>query len=168
MNEDSLRLVQRYRSQGVLVDTNILLLFIVGTFDRSLIARFKRTHQYTEQNFDLLVAFLTRFDRVVTTPNILSEVNSLSGQIGEPAKTRFFDHFSQKIRRIEAIKEEYVVSAEAAKIKHFSRLGLTDSGIAILVRGKYLVLTDDLPLYDHLVRGGIDAINFRHLSFFVK
>ena len=160
MNDHVATLVQRYRSRGVLVDTNILLLFFVGSFDRNLISRFKRTERYTPGDFDLLIRLLTRFDRMVTTPNILSEVNGLSAQLGEPAKTAYFQHFSETIG---LIAETYVVSAEAAKLDHFPKLGLTDSGIVQLVKGKYLVLTDDFPLSGFLADAGIDALNFNHL-----
>ena len=47
MNAHVSGLMQRYRSRGILVDTNILLLHFVGSFDPSLIARFKRTERFT-------------------------------------------------------------------------------------------------------------------------
>ena len=45
------------------------------------------------------------------------------------------------------------------------RSGLAElgSGIAELVKGNYLVLTDDLSLFGYLQNRGIDAINFNHL-----
>lgn len=161
MNEHVFRLMLQYRSRGVLVDTNILLLFFVGSFDRLLIAKFKRTgNRFSIDDFDLLNNLLARFDRVVTTPNILSEVNGLSNQIGEPTRTRYFSEFARKIPLLD---EQYVASAQAAQVEAFSKLGLTDSGILHVVRGHYLVLTDDLTLYGFLEKAGIDALNFNHL-----
>ena len=81
MNEYVTGLFQRYRSRGVLVDTNILLLFFVGSFERTLITRFKRTNQYRAEDYDLLCHFLSHFDRMATTPHVLSEVNSLSHRL---------------------------------------------------------------------------------------
>ena len=160
MSKHAISLLQRYRSRGILVDTNILLLHFVGSFDRSLISRFKRTQSYTVEDYDLLTEFLSHFDRTVTTPNILSEVNSLSGQMGEPARTGYFGHFAT---RIDILAEEYVVSAEVARIEHFPRIGLTDSGIMHLAKGCYLVLTDDFALCGFLQKEGIDVLNFNHL-----
>jgi rRNA-processing protein FCF1 len=161
--EYALQLMQRYRSHGILVDTNILLLHFVGSFDRSLITRFKRTERFTVEDFDLLEHILARFDRVVTTPNVLSEVNSLSNQLAEPARKGYFEDFA---RRIVPLHEEYVISAEAARRDCFPRLGLTDSGILHLVKDKYLVLTDDFRLHGTLEKHGVDAINFNHLRRF--
>ena len=45
----------------------------------------------------------------------------------------------------------------------FSRFGLTDCGIILLAKNKYLVLTDDLKLHLYLKALGIDTINFNNL-----
>ena len=158
-------LVQRYRSRGVLVDTNILLLFFVGAFDRTQIGR-KRTNQYSHEDYDLLTQFLGQFKRMVTTPNILSEVNSFLGQMGGPARTKCFTDFGGRISLLTEknfLTEEYVASAQAVRLEHFPTIGLTDSTILYLVKGKYLVLTDDLTLHSFLEHEGIDSLNFNHL-----
>jgi hypothetical protein len=157
------RVVERYRLRGVLLDTNILLLYLVGSFDQKRIARFKRTLAYSAEDYGLLLALLMRFRRIVTTPHILSEVNSLAGQFGEPARAGLFELFARIIGDL--LAEEYVASAAAAGIAQFPRLGLTDSGILCLVKDKYLVLTDDLKLCGHLEKAGIDVLNFNHLRF---
>ncbi len=79
MSDHVLQLVERYRSRGVLVDSNVLLLYFVGAYQRQLVPRFKRTAQFTVEDYDLLVHFLSNFRRIVTTPNILTEVNGLLG-----------------------------------------------------------------------------------------
>ncbi len=76
-------LVTKYRRQGILVDTNLLLLFCVGAHDPNQIEKFKRTRTYIKDDFELLAHFLAAFDKVITTPNILTEVNSLSNQLSE-------------------------------------------------------------------------------------
>ena len=155
-------LIQRYSSRGVLVDTNILLLLFVGSFDRELIPRFKRTSQFASTDYDVLRRLLSRFKTVVTCPNVLSEVNSLSGQLGEPARTGYFEEFA---RKIDTLDEEYVANSTAAQVAAFPRLGLTDSAIVCLAKGKYLVLTDDFKLFGFLEQNRVDAINFTHVRF---
>jgi len=162
MSDQVKRLVDAYRSRGVLVDTNVLLLLFVGSFDRRLIASFKRTKTFTGDDYDLLIRFLACFRRIVTTPNILSEVNSLSGQIGEPRRTEYFLDFA---RRIPFLDEYYLTSSGIAALGFFPRLGLTDSGILQLAKENYLVLTDDLKLRHYLASANIDSINFEHLRF---
>jgi rRNA-processing protein FCF1 len=156
-------LLQRYHARGVLVDTNILLLFFVGHYDISKIGTFKRTLRYSAVDFKLLAALVSRFKRMVTTPNILTEVSNLSAQLGEPDRSRYFASFAT---RIGILFEEYVPSVQICAGEQFAKLGLTDTGIACLVKDKYLVLTDDLRLYQFLERMGIDTINFAHLRVF--
>lgn len=149
------------RACDVLVDTNILLLYFVGSFDRNRIPDFKRTKQFAVEDFDCLRKFLSRYRNVVTMPHILSEVNSLSGQLGEPARTKFFAEFATRIRTLD---EQYVPSSDASEEVSFPKLGLTDSAILHLAgKGGYRVLTDDFTLYGFLTKAGVDVVNFNHL-----
>jgi len=156
-------LIRRYSSRGVLVDTNILLLLVVGSLDRQRIPGFKRTSQFTVEDYDVLVRVLTGFKKIITTPCILCEVSNLSAQIKAPVKTELFRRLAATIA---VLDEQYVRSDTAAGHSSFSRLGLTDAGILYLSRGNYLVLTADLDLYLSLQKEGIDAVNFRHLRPF--
>ena len=103
MNAHVRSLVPRYKSRGLLIDTNILLLFFVGLYDRSWVERFKRTRRYTAQDFDLLMEIVLRFDRIITTPHILSEVSNLSGQWAEPERGKYFEHFAQRITNLSEV-----------------------------------------------------------------
>ena len=154
------QLAQRYKQAGIVVDTNILLLYFIGALDRDLIPKFKRTRQFTVEDHVILIRILDFFDKVVTTPNILTEVSNLSGQLGEPVRSEYFRKFSSDIT---LLGEEYVASQDVAQMPEFVRFGLTDTGVIHLTRGKYLVLTDDLPLSLHLQSTGVDVINFNHI-----
>ena len=160
MTDPNLVLIEKYASRGVLVDTNILLLFVVGAFDRELIPRFKRTSHFAPEDYDLLARLLRVFHRTITTPNVLTEVSNLTAQLGEPAKTGCMRLLAQGIALLD---EHYVASAEAAPTALFPRLGLTDAGILLLAGGESLVLTDDLELFVALAKAGVDAINFNHV-----
>jgi len=61
------------------------------------------------------------------------------------------------------LEEQYASSAKISSSAHFSKFGLTDSGIVDTVKGNYLVLTSDLELFGYLQNLGIDAINFNHI-----
>lgn len=153
-------LLQKYFQKGILVDTNILLLLFVGELGRERISNFGRTDQFTPQDYDLLVELLKRFEVIATTPNILTEVNSLLNKLGEPARKVF----SKGLVRLE---ETYIPSREIASLNWpFLRYGLTDCGIADIAQSRYLVLTDDLKLASYLHQKGIDTINFNNLRSF--
>jgi len=105
----------------------------------------------------------------VTTPNILTEVNSLANQLGEPERSRCLTIFSRVISGLDGIdilKEFYIESKTVATNQGFTKFGLTDCGIVDLVRNKYLVLTDDLKLAAYLQREGIDTVNFNNLRIY--
>ena len=154
------RLLVAYRSKGVLVDTNLLLLYFAGLWDPTSISTFKRTASFSTLDFQLLAQVLSLFKRIITTPNILTEVNSLSNQLPERVKDTYYRVFS---RMVTILDENYVQSGTAVSVAGFSRLGLTDSVISQLAQSRYLVLTDDLKLTIHLQTNGVDAINFNHL-----
>lgn len=148
--------------RGLIVDTNILLLFLVGSLDLKLIAKHKRVNQFTVQDFHLLDQLLRRFGAILTTPNVLTEVTNLAMQIGGAAKERLVTLLAALLQK-GAFEEHVAESKEASKVKEFRRLGLTDAGIIHLTRKEWTVLTDDLHLYLALQGRGLEAINFHQL-----
>ncbi|MDT7688577.1 MAG: hypothetical protein QOE46_1336 [Acidobacteriota bacterium] len=153
-------LLASYKSKGVLIDTNLLLMYFVGMYDPHRIPKFKRTMTFAVEDFYTLVDFFNYFDKVITTPNILTEVNSLAGQLSGDIKPLFILVF---IDRMNGLEEHYKESIALTRLQHFSEFGLTDSGIADLAWGRYLVLTDDLRLFGYLQNLGVDVINFNHI-----
>jgi hypothetical protein len=136
------------------------LLYLVGEYDRRLIASFKRTAQYEVEDYALVARTFTLFGRVVTLPNILTEVSNLAGSLSEHVRASVFEVLRA---RVEILSEEYVPSEDATEQNLFKRLGLTDSAVMILARDQYLVLTDDFRLSIALAELGIDHINLNHL-----
>lgn len=153
-------LFQSYKHKGILIDTNILLLWFVGTVNRSRISQFNRTEKFLPEDYDLLLSILSYFSKIVTTPNILTEVNSLVNQIGESERSQCYSVFAQAMT---VLDEFYIESANAVELDNFTKYGLTDCGIVILAKDKYLVLTDDFKLANYLQKLGIDTINFNHI-----
>ncbi|HWM92780.1 MAG TPA: PIN domain-containing protein [Thermoanaerobaculia bacterium] len=146
--------------KNILLDTNILLLYLVGRFNPAQITRFKRTAKFVEEDYRLLDNVLKRFEAIVTTPGILAEVNSLSGQLPEPIRSSYFLTFA---RELPAFREEFVESRQLAALHEFVKFGLTDSGIIQAVRDRYLFLTDDFRLSQYLAKSDFAVINFNHI-----
>jgi rRNA-processing protein FCF1 len=162
MNEIA-ALLAKYRQRGILVDTNILLLYFVGLTNRERVSRFKRTQIFIPEDYDLLLRILKSFSKIVTTPNILTEVSNLANQLGEPERSQCFQRLAQHIPIFE---EQYIESTIAVTTDRFVQFGLTDCGIAEVARGQYLVLTDDLKLANYLQWKEIDTINFNNIRIF--
>lgn len=153
-------IVSKYAGQGVLIDTNILLLLFIGSFDRALIPSYKRTRQFVVEDYDTLTSFLDNFSILITTPNVLTEVSNLAGQLGQRKEAFYRDVFTKSIQVLE---ETYVESKIAINEPVFSKVGLTDSTVICSAKGKYLLLTDDFELSQRFQHLGGDAINFNHI-----
>ncbi|MDF5717483.1 MAG: PIN domain-containing protein [Rhizonema sp. NSF051] len=160
MKEFLRSLFQKDKQKGILIDTNILLLWFVGSVNRSRISQFNRTEQFLPEDYDLLIQILSYFSKIITTPNILTEVNSLLNQLGEPERSQCFSIFAQFFNRLD---EFYLESKNAASMDNFNKYGLTDSGIVMLAKNQYLVLTDDFKLANYLQKIGVDTINFNNI-----
>jgi len=164
MTDALLALLSRFRGRDVLMDTNVLLMYVIGTLDPKLIPTFKRTKIFTVEDYAILCRFLGHFRSIVTTPNILTEVSNLAGQIGEPRRTQVFQIFAQAVK---VIPERYVHSTTTTENPTFVRFGLTDSVIMRIAVEEVLVLTDDFKLSQHLERSILAVLNFNHLRVLI-
>lgn len=162
------RLVQRHLPKGVLVDTNLLLLFFVGLYDQNWIEKFKRTQRYTPDDFLLLRALIVRFSQIVVTPYILAELSNLSMQMPESVLGGYFECLARALARF---KEEHVAKdalLSPAWLKVLSRIGFTDlSLIEAAKKGNYLVLTDDFRAAEFLRAAECSVINLNHIRGFL-
>ncbi len=157
-------LLARYRQRGLLIDTNILLLWVVGTLNPQRINSFKRTKQYFDpEDFDRLNQLTNYFTTIVTTPSILTEVSSFVNQLSDRERAQGLAILARGIENV--LSEHYQPSRELAQLAAFPRFGLTDCGIVAVARGQYLVLTNDFKLYQYLAHLNIDVVNFNHLKF---
>jgi hypothetical protein len=95
--------VVKYATRGILLDANVLLVYVAGKMDPDRIERFKNIHVFTKKDYRFIEAFVANFARIVATPHILAEVSNLAGQLTEPAKGLCFDSFA---RVIEVVQEE--------------------------------------------------------------
>lgn len=148
------------RNQTVFVDTNLLVVLLVGAVDIEQVERFKRTRSYSRDDYALLVNFVGEFQRMLATPNVLTETSNLLGQLAEPLRRRALGALGNLTG---ACGEAYYPSAELVLDPYFPLLGLSDTSIIRAVDRDVTVVTDDLQLYVRLSASGINAINFNHL-----
>lgn len=159
---DDATLLEAYAGKGVLLDSNLLLLLVVGTYDRSQVGKFKRLIMFVPEDFDILRAVVSRFRNVYVTPNTVTEVSNLAGSFSGDARKHCFRSFAATIL---ASEELIVPSADAAQHFAFEKLGITDAAIFSVAGNPPLVLTTDFPLSQSLAASGLPVINFNHLRF---
>ena len=145
---------------AVILDSNLLVLLVVGKTSPGLIEKHKRLRAYSKSDFNLLVDFIKPMSGVTVTPNILTEASNLLRQIAEPARTQIVATFRDFIR---AADECYLESVQAVDQSEFIRLGLTDAVILTKIHRHQVLLTADLDLYRAALRRGETAVNFNHL-----
>ncbi len=152
------RLIGKHRAHGLLIDSNLLVLLLVGRTNPARIANFKRTSAYDLAAYELLEQFVSAFDRKLTTPHILTEVSNLTSLSGH----EFASCRALMKDFVEVTEELFELSRVVVQDHAFPRLGLTDAAIAKLGTN-VLVVTDDFDLYRALPARGIDTINFSHM-----
>lgn len=164
MNDNVLNLIKKYANRGVLPDTNLLLLYFIGSVDRDRIGRFKPTSGYSISDFHLISKFIEHFEVRVTTPHILTEMsNHLESGLIRDLKKEYFEAFAKSIT---FLSEKFHSSLDLSETKPFHEYGVADAAIAMTAKDNFLVLTVDRPLYGYLRNTGIDAVTLAELKAF--
>lgn len=148
---------------NVIVDANVLLLYLVGLVDRSKVTQYKRTSQYSGEDFTLLAEALGRCRTVIVTPSILTEVSNLTKHASQGLRRKL--RFRLRILT-EGIEEMYLESSKLVDRPRFIRLGLSDVSIVEAARTYHddvVVLTDDVGVYDSAWAADVEAVNFTHM-----
>lgn len=149
-----------------ILDTNTLLLLIVGTTDINYISAHKRTNQFTKENYQTLMDFLPSNLTIIYPPHVAAEVSNLIDfSSNQKMKSDIFHTFSTFIRQQ---NETSVTSFDALNRQEFINLGLTDAALLLLSemqhQGKKAhLITADLELAIAAEMAGYDVTNFNHL-----
>ncbi|MDE0048447.1 MAG: hypothetical protein OXO52_01575 [Rhodospirillales bacterium] len=125
-----------------------------------MINKHRRLQEFQEEDYDILVKILSQVDKILVTPNTLTEASNLLTQHGEPQRSRFLE----VLRTLIEDNEEVVIASQtASQNSEFTRLGLTDSGLLEVISDSNPVVTVDLSLYLAAIRKESgSAYNFRH------
>jgi len=146
---------------AVILDTNLLLLLVVGSANVDKIKAHKRLKEHSPDSYRLLTLLLGHADHIILTPNIVTETsNLLRLGISDPDKSMLCRHFADLLGRS---REEYTPSQAATVWPDFIRLGITDSAISVLANDDISILTADFDLYESALRSGKRVVNFNHV-----
>jgi len=146
--------------ETIVLDTNLLILLVVGQASRCYIDKHKCLKAFTCCDYDLLKSIFSQASSIRFTPNTLTETSNLLKRIDEPARSDIFRKFADMINLFD---ESYVESRFGARQTEFVRLGLTDSILLLLSGNPSLVLvTADLGLYLAATGRRLNVVNFNH------
>ena len=150
----------KHRGKGVFVDTNLLVLWLVGSVSPRRILSFKRTQNFTVGDFQTLCGLMKWFgEPLITTPHILSQVSDLTDLEGREAG------LVRELFRstVEVVQERYDEARQLVRHPLFERFGLGDASIAAVCERNIVVLTADVQLQIALACKGLDALDFNHV-----
>lgn len=144
----------------VLIDTNLLLLLVVGGVRLDQIERFGRTRKYSVADYYLLLDIMDGFTEVIVTPHVLTETSNLLGQLGEPLRGQCLAALGCLVSDWD---ERWTAASDLVREAVYTRLGLTDSAVLQEADTNTTILTDDLDLYLAVSAVKRTSINFTHL-----
>lgn len=143
--------------KAVVIDSCLLVLFIVGLTNRKYISKHKNLYPvYTDGHFDILLDIVHRAPKIVCTTHILTETSNLLRQISDPIRSEIMAVFRQLILSTEELP---IASGRASAAPIFVRLGLTDAAIVSLDPDEVQILTVDHDLHVASSHSGFDVVN---------
>jgi hypothetical protein len=155
---------REHAEDGILLDTNVLLLLLVAQFRPDLVGG-KRLETYGLRDAELLTAYVKNFTRILTTPHVLAETSNFIRQIMKGKTQSAFLTWLHPMFCLDdkGALVQCVVQGRDIDAGLFIRLGLTDSGLVASARKGRLLLTSDLNLHVAVVSSGAHSINFTHM-----
>lgn len=144
----------------LLLDTNLLILVVVGSASESYIARHKNLSACGVGDFRRVTRFMQHAKELIFVPNVVTETFNLLRQVDEPLRTDLTRHFGALLKNAQEI---YVASKEVVDRAEFPRLGLTDAVLMKLAETGADLLTAGLGLYLEAARSGLRVINYNHI-----
>lgn len=144
----------------VALDANLLVLLAVGLVSRDSILRHKRLRAYSPDDFDLLRELIGPANRIVATPNSITEASNIAGYgLHEELRAHVYRRLGAII---EALDERYEPSSLVIKEPEYTRLGISDCAWLRCLEISTPLLTVDVELYVAALHRKLTALNFNH------
>lgn len=151
-----------HSNDGVILDTNIFLLFLIGNFDKSFIKDFKRTMKYDPEEFEWLNVYVSYFSTIYITPQILAETWNFVEKITEPKFSLFLE---STLNIVDVIEEKYINKSRVVNNQSFSYVGVTDTSIIeAAIELNLLVITDDFRSFTYYSEHDVSVINLNQFK----
>jgi hypothetical protein len=142
----------RDKPEGLIVDTNLLILFLIGKYDAEFIERCALTcnNNYLKEDYELLYKIMKLFKKIIITPYIIAEISNLSkSKIKDEKLINYFKVFVEFLGA-PSIEEKNVGMEKflGIEIGYMGKFGFTDMAICELSKSNNLaIITDDGPFY---------------------
>jgi hypothetical protein len=142
----------------VIIDSNIFILFLAGQINENKIERYTRNSLYTKDDYYFLLNILADYDKIITSPNILTEVDNILNRITGEDKYKYLvlakTIYKQTI-------EKYIETEIVAQNWFFDSLGITDASILMMAKDCELLISGDSSLCDYAKSLDIKTFDFK-------
>lgn len=140
----------------ILIDTNALIILIIGQIDSRLIDTHKRTSIYEEQDYYDLLSVIVKIENLIVLPNVWTEVDNLLNSFNGEQKHLYITKITETIK---STSEQFISSIIGVNSNSFLDLGLTDSLLLNLAKECELLITTDSSLSDYAIANGINVFD---------
>ncbi len=145
----------------ILIDSNSLLVLILGLMNPSLINKHSKTSIYEEEDFHNLVFTIKNLESIVVLPNIWTEVDNLLNKFTGSQKELYVKRIIETIKKT---SEKYLESKIIENNLSFYDLGLADTLILECARDCEMLITSDSALSDYARAYGINVYDMKELK----
>lgn len=145
----------------ILIDSNSLLVLILGFINPSLINKHSKTSIYDENDFYILLEVIKDVKSLVVLPNIWTEVDNLLNKFNGQYKTQYVQKIIQTIKDT---SEKYIESQSVENNYAFYDLGLTDTLILEYAKKCKMLITSDSQLSDYARANGTVVFDLKELK----
>lgn len=143
-------LIVKYASKGIIIDTNILLAYLVGTYDLDFMCVWKRTKMYDCDDYEFIKKVLSQFSRRIVTAHILAELSNHSKGIKGQRSRGYFEVFREHFRNVD---EKHIPKERILDCPSLPEFGVTDLGIVEAVKEfGYLPFIDEFAMANYFRR----------------
>ena len=136
----------------ILIDTNALIVLLLGLMDIRLINSHKTTSIYEEEDFHNLIDVISDIEKLVVLPNIWTEVDNLLNNFKCNYKYTYILRLADVLKKS---SEHYIESKSVLEDYTFFDLGLTDSLLLQLAVECDFLITSDSRLSDYAIAKGV-------------
>ncbi|MES2226141.1 MAG: hypothetical protein V4480_05045 [Patescibacteria group bacterium] len=170
--DDIKRYQIKYRPTGLIIDTNVLLLFLVGKYKPEYIKECGLLHNsdksYSLEDFRLLENIVSHFRKIIVTPQVIAEISKHSADIRKGIGDEKFSHYLKSLIKFFGIAEERYQEAFCLwgmEIHILANFGFTDMTLLELAKRDQLpILTDDRRFYAHTYNEKVAVIKFEYIK----
>ncbi len=139
---------------SVILDSNILILFLVGHITPNKISSHNATSIYTLEHFEFLLDKVRKFDHILTCPNIVTEVDNVLNNFKGENRNTFLD-LTKTIYKNSI--EKYISTKSILDLWQYDKLGITDTAILSMANECDLLISGDSGLCDQVVALGLGS-----------